>query len=44
MAASVKDDLEWLRVNKVIRKEIRSTARGFLFDIKTGNNEEIKIA
>ncbi|KAJ4176156.1 hypothetical protein NW759_017136 [Fusarium solani] len=43
MAASVKSDLEWLRGNKVIRQEIKSTARGFLFDIKTGKAEEIKI-
>jgi carbonic anhydrase len=42
MAASVKGDLEWLRSNKVIREELRSTARGFLFDIKTGEAREIK--
>ncbi|KAH8653295.1 hypothetical protein BGZ61DRAFT_299006, partial [Ilyonectria robusta] len=30
----VKGDLEWLRGNKVIRQEIKSTARGFLFDLK----------
>lgn len=43
MAASVKSDLEWLRSNKVIKQEIKSTTRGFLFDIKTGKAEEIKI-
>lgn len=43
MAASVKVDLEWLRGNNIIRQELKSTARGFLFDIKTGKAEEIKI-
>lgn len=43
MAASVKGDLEWLRGNKVIREELRTTARGFLFDVKTGEAEEIKM-
>ncbi|KAF5980599.1 carbonate dehydratase [Fusarium coicis] len=44
MAESVRGDLEWLRKNEVIRDELKSTARGFLFDIKTGKAEEIKIA
>lgn len=44
MADSVKVDLEWLRANKVIRDELKNTARGFLYDIKTGKAEEIKLA
>lgn len=44
MADSVRGDLEWLRKNEVIRDELKSTARGFLFDIKTGKTEEIKLA
>ncbi|EXK34564.1 hypothetical protein FOMG_09953 [Fusarium oxysporum f. sp. melonis 26406] len=43
MAGSVKGDLEWLRANQVIREELKETARGFLFDIKTGKAEEIKL-
>lgn len=44
MTDSVKVDLEWLRANKVIRDELKNTARGFLYDIKTGKAEEIKLA
>ncbi|EOO00853.1 putative carbonic anhydrase protein [Phaeoacremonium minimum UCRPA7] len=44
MAGSVKDDLEWLRATQLIRAELRNKARGFLFDIKTGRAEEIKLA
>ncbi|KAG5756423.1 hypothetical protein H9Q70_000977 [Fusarium xylarioides] len=44
MAESVRSDLEWLRKNEVIRNELKSTARGFLFAIKTGKAEEIKLA
>ncbi|SCO47884.1 uncharacterized protein FFMR_08875 [Fusarium fujikuroi] len=43
MADSVRGDLKWLRKNEVIRNELKSTARGFLFDIKTGKAEEIKL-
>ncbi|KAF5585742.1 carbonate dehydratase [Fusarium pseudoanthophilum] len=43
MAESVRGDLEWLRKNEVIRDKLKSTARGFLFDIKTGKAEEIKL-
>ncbi|KAJ4175933.1 hypothetical protein NW759_016937 [Fusarium solani] len=44
MAGSVRGDLEWLRANKVIRDELRNTARGFLYNIETGKAEEIKLA
>ncbi|KAF5650758.1 carbonate dehydratase [Fusarium tjaetaba] len=44
MADSVRGDLEWLRKNEVIRDELKSTTRGFLFDIKTGEAKEIKLA
>ncbi|KAF5256112.1 hypothetical protein FOXYS1_13436 [Fusarium oxysporum] len=44
MAESVKGDLEWLRKNTVIKEELKRTARGFLFDIKAGKAEEIKLA
>ncbi|KAH0499603.1 hypothetical protein TgHK011_006783 [Trichoderma gracile] len=44
MAASVRNDLEWLRQDKLIRQELKNTARGFLFDIKTGKAEEIVIS
>ncbi|KAF5654050.1 carbonic anhydrase [Fusarium sp. NRRL 25303] len=44
MADSVRGDLQWLRKNEVIRDELKSTARGFLFDIKTGKTEEIKLS
>lgn len=44
MAASVRNDLEWLREDKLIRQELKDTARGFLFDIKTGKAEEITIS
>lgn len=44
MAESVKGDLEWLRANQVIRDELKNTARGFLFDIKTGKAEEITLS
>ena len=43
MAESVRGDLEWLRDNRVIREDLKKTARGFLFDIKTGKAEEIKL-
>ncbi|KAH7034515.1 uncharacterized protein B0I36DRAFT_284622 [Microdochium trichocladiopsis] len=44
MAASVKGDLEWLRATPLIRDELKLNARGFLFDIQTGEAEEIKLA
>ncbi|KAL6859297.1 carbonic anhydrase [Trichoderma novae-zelandiae] len=44
MGSSVRNDLEWLRANEVIRAGLKDKARGFLFDIKTGKAEEIKIA
>ncbi|KAF5690612.1 carbonic anhydrase [Fusarium denticulatum] len=44
MAESVRGDLEWHRKNEVARDKLKSTARGFLFDIKTGKAEEIKLA
>jgi carbonic anhydrase len=44
MAASVRNDLEWLREDKLIRQELKNTARGFLFDIKTGRAEEIVLS
>ncbi|CCT70680.1 uncharacterized protein FFUJ_06670 [Fusarium fujikuroi IMI 58289] len=44
MGDSVRGDLEWLRKNQVIRDELKNTARGFLFDIKTGKAEEIRLA
>jgi len=45
MAESVRGDLEWLRdTDELIREELKKTARGFLFDIKTGKLEEIKLA
>ena len=43
MAASVKEDLVWLRENPLIRGELKNSARGFLWDIKTGKAAEIKI-
>ena len=43
MAASVRGDLERLRANQLIRDELKNNARGFLFDIKTGEAEEIKL-
>lgn len=44
MAASVRNDFEWLREDKLIRQEFKNTARGCLFDIKTGRAEEIVIS
>jgi len=39
---SVLDDLNALKANELVRKEIKDGSRGFVFDIQTGLLEEVK--
>ncbi|KAJ9656230.1 hypothetical protein H2198_005081 [Neophaeococcomyces mojaviensis] len=38
---SVKDDLDWLRENPLIREELKKGCKGFVLDIKTGKVAEV---
>lgn len=40
---SLKDDVEFLKASPYIRKELGERTRGFMYDIKTGKVEEMKL-
>jgi carbonic anhydrase len=42
MQQSVKDDLEWVRANPLIREDLKKGCKGFMFDIKTGKVENVE--
>ena len=40
---SLKDDLSFLKSSPYIRDDLKPRVRGFLYDIKSGSLEELKI-
>ncbi|EED17478.1 conserved hypothetical protein [Talaromyces stipitatus ATCC 10500] len=38
---NVRDDLEWLKTAPLVRKELAGSARGFVYNIKTGKLHEV---
>ena len=41
LKASLKDDVEWLRENPYIRKELGEKTVGMLYDLQTGAVEKV---
>ena len=42
LEASVVEDVDFLRGNKLVREDLRQKVHGFLYDIKTGDSNRIR--